>query len=241
MDLYSIIIIFLRWFPGCVFVVFSVIHGILVVGRGDTSHTRSFGTKEGRDPGFPTPPSPTVNRKIVITLYVVFRQTNLRGAQAGPTWPLPSRFSTSHRWRDRLDLAKDSRDFSDSWASPPIPPRALFIVSDDIPGTAPVAEGSWAGRRHPPYSTALSLVSGGGARPFVAQSRALNITLLLLLLLCSLISFRSLCLCHNTHPLAVAVARVGVKSRMAAAVSWNGYSPSPSSPPPMIPCTDWCR
>ena len=40
MDLDSIIISIIRRFPGCVFVVVSVVHGILVVREGDLSRPR---------------------------------------------------------------------------------------------------------------------------------------------------------------------------------------------------------
>ena len=61
---------------------------------------------------------------------------------------------------------------------------SLVFFPDDVPGAyaAPVAEGSWAGRRHSLHGAALSLVGSVVPRPLALQRRVLNIPLLLILL-----------------------------------------------------------
>ena len=61
MNFYSILISILRWFPGYVFIVVYVIHGILVVGVGSPPQNCSLGSEEFGDPGGPHPPASVVN------------------------------------------------------------------------------------------------------------------------------------------------------------------------------------
>ena len=56
MDFYSVLISFISHIPGCVFVVVSIVHGILLVGGGGPLHTHDRITEDGGEYGVPPPP-----------------------------------------------------------------------------------------------------------------------------------------------------------------------------------------
>ena len=67
-DLYSIIFSILRRFLGCIFVVVSVICGILVIVGGGPPQPYVLGAEEGVEPGGPPPPSSIVDRAIFLVI-----------------------------------------------------------------------------------------------------------------------------------------------------------------------------
>ena len=80
------------------------------------------------------------------------------------------------RWQYISDPAKDRRDLSYLWESPPLTPLALIAVADYVPRTtsAPEVEGSRVERIHPPCGASLSLVGSGGLGTLSAQIRSLK-------------------------------------------------------------------
>ena len=90
MDFYSILISILRRFPGCVFVVISVIHGILVFGGGGLPQPRGIGVEEGGDPGGPPPSAFVIDHAIVIIVYAIYAVYAVCGG--GHRWELPGNY-----------------------------------------------------------------------------------------------------------------------------------------------------
>ena len=70
MELYTILIHILHWFPGFVFI--SIVHGILVVVVEGPPQPRIIGAEEGRYPGGPPPPASVVDRAISAAVHAIY-------------------------------------------------------------------------------------------------------------------------------------------------------------------------
>ena len=80
MEFYFISKSVLFQFPGYVYVILSVVHGILLVGGGFPPHYHGHGVEEGVDPGGPYPLSSIINNIIIVIVYAVYA---VRGGGGG--------------------------------------------------------------------------------------------------------------------------------------------------------------
>ena len=70
-DFYSILIYILRQLPGYIFVIISVIRGILAVVIGGPPHPHCIVAEELGDPSGPPPPSSVIYCALIVIVYII--------------------------------------------------------------------------------------------------------------------------------------------------------------------------